>query len=134
MLGQFHLQRAFSQKTFVLMRTSSRCLDQNEYIHLSLQDVFKIPLGDMFSKCLLDVLKTCPKTSSRHLQDVLPRRLGKMSSKHLQNVFKMYHQVKLLLLTLPEDIFEKYSTRFRDTLGRRLSTEIFALVTLLRNL
>ena len=46
----------------------------------------------------------------------------------------MYHQVKLFLLTRLQEVVETYSTRFLDILRRRLSTERFALVTLLRNL
>ena len=59
------------------------------------------------------------KTSSRHLQGVLPRRLQdvfKTSSKrlantswrHLQDVFKTYHQVKLFLLTSLWEIFNMF--------------------------
>ena len=125
-----------------VLKTSSRRLDQDEYICLShmssrrLQDVFKTS-----SKRLQDVFKT----SSRHLQDVLPRclqdifkmlsrNLAKTSSRHLedvlqrylQDVFKTYHQAKLFLLTRPKDVFETYSTCFWDVLQRRLSTEGFA--------
>ena len=52
------------------------------------------------------------KTSSRNLQDVLLRRI--------QDVFKIYYQVKLFLLTLLEDLFTRcfqdvFSTFFRRT-------------------
>ena len=57
-----------------------------------------------------------------------------MFSRHLQDVFKMYNQVKLFLLTRLQEVVETYSTRFLDILRRRLFTERFALVTLLRNL
>ena len=50
------------------------------------------------------------------------------------NVFKTYHQVKLLLVTPFQGVFEMYSTRFSDVLEIGLSTERFASVTLLRNL
>ena len=64
----FHIQVA-SQETFILMKTSSRRLDQDEYIHLDLQDFFKI--------------------SSRGLQDFFPRRdVFKTSLIRLQDVFK----------------------------------------------
>ena len=81
-----------------LQKTSSRRLDQDEYVHLSLmssEDVFKtssrrlgqdqyIRLGYTSSRRLQDVFKTSSrrlaKTSSRHLQDVLLRRF--------QEVFK----------------------------------------------
>ena len=56
----------YTQQTFVLMKTSSRRLDEDEYIlitHTSSEDVFK--------------------TFSRHLQDVF-----KTSSRRLQNVFE----------------------------------------------
>ena len=77
-----------SHQTLVLMKTSSKRLDQDEHIHhiqdvllktkifvlaIRLEDVFKT-----FSRCLQDVFKT----SSKHLQDVLPRRL--------QEVFKAF--------------------------------------------
>ena len=92
-----------------MFKTSSKCLDQNEYIHTS-----SIRLEDVF------------KTSSKRLAKT-SRRLGKMFSRHLQDVFKMYHQVKLLL-------FNRSSTGLRDVLRIRLSTERFALATPLRNL
>ena len=110
-----------AQQTFVLMKTSWRCLsssssedvfktssrrlDQDEYVRLSLtssEDVFKtssrrlgqdqyIRLGYTSSRRLQDVLQKrlqdIFKTSSRHLQDILQR--------YLQDVFKTYHQVKL---------------------------------------
>ena len=52
------------------------------------------------------------KMSSRRLQDVLLRRI--------QDVFKIYYQVKLFLLTLLEDLFTRcfqdvFSTFFRRT-------------------
>ena len=102
-----------AQQTFVLMKTSWRCLssssagdifktssrrlDQDEYIYLTqyirlghtswrLQDVFKTSsrrLAKTSARHLQDVFKT----SSRHLQDFLQR--------YLQGVFKTYHQVKL---------------------------------------
>ena len=55
------------------------------------------------------------KTSSRHLREVLQRCL--------QDVFKTYYQVKLLLVTQFQDVFETYSKPFWDVLLRRLSTE-----------
>ena len=82
-----------SQQTFVLMKTSSRRLDEDEYIlinHKSSEDVFKTSsrrLGQ--DQCIRLV-----HTSSRRLQDVF-----KTSSRRLQDIFKTYHQVKLFLLT-----------------------------------
>ena len=55
----------------IRLQTSSRCLDQDQYICL----------GHTSSRRLV-------KASSRHLQDVLLRRLSKTSSRHLQDVFK----------------------------------------------
>ena len=62
------------------------------------QDVFQTS-----SRHLQDVFKM----SSRHLQDVLQR--------YLQDVFKAYHQVNLIYLTRPREVFNKF-----------LSTEEFA--------
>ena len=128
---QFHYyEDGFSVR---LQKTSSRRLDQDEYIHLThtssedvliktnifvlvirLQDVFKTfsrRLQDVFktsSRRFQDVFKTsCKnvfKTSSRRLQDVLQRCL--------QDLFKMYHWVNLFLLTRFQDVFETFSKRF----------------------
>ena len=103
------LQKTFSRRLQdVLVKTNIFVLA------IRLQDVFKT-----FSRRLQDVFKTsCQdvfKTFSRRLQDVLQERL--------QDIFKTYHQVKLFLLT-----------SLREVLQRRLSTEGFAQVTLLRNL
>ena len=118
-----------TQQTFVLMKTSSRRLDQDEYVRLSLtpsEDVLKtswrrlgqgqyIRLGYTSSRPLRDVFKT----SSRRLQDVLQKRLQdifktfwKTSSGHLQDVFKTYHQVKLFLLTRLWEAFNTFLRRF----------------------
>ena len=93
-----------TQQTFVLMKTSWRRLDQDEYVRLSLtssEDVFKtssrrlgqdqyIRLGHTSSRRLQNVFKTSSrrlqivfKTSSRRLQDVV-----KTFWRHLQDVFK----------------------------------------------
>ena len=95
-----------------LHKTSSRRLDQDEYIRLSHRS--SIRLQYVF------------KTSSK--------RLVSASSRYLQDVLKMYHQVKLFLLTRLQDIFETYSMRFWSVQRRQLPTERFALGTLLRNL
>ena len=79
-----------------LHKTSSRRLNHDEHIRLC-------------------------DTPSRRLQDIFKTssgRLGKISLRNLPDVFKMYHQVKLLLSTRPEDIFETFSPRFFDVLGR----------------
>ena len=90
-----------------------------------LQDIFKISskrLQDILQKRLQNIFKTF----WRRLQDVLQRCL--------QDVLKTYHEVKLFLLTRFQDVFEAYIEPFWDVLRRRLSTEGFAYVTLLRNL
>ena len=110
-----------SQQTFVLMKTSSRRLDEDEYIlinHTSSEDVFKtswsrpIYLSWLYvfktsSRCFQDVFKTsCQnffKTFWRRLQDVLQR--------YLQDVFKTYHQVKLFLLTRLWEAFNRFLRR-----------------------
>ena len=94
-----------------LQKTSSKRLDQDQ----------DFPFRHLPSRCFQDVFKTSSrhlqnvlKKSSRRLQDVLPRhlqdvfktssrRLAKTPSRHLQDVFqrclqdvfKMYHQVKM---------------------------------------
>ena len=88
-----------SKQTFVLMKTSSRRLDQDEYIRLSQtssEDIFKTSWSwSIYSSwpyaSLQDVFKTPSrrlqgvfKTSSRHLDDVF-----KTSSKRLQDILKM---------------------------------------------
>ena len=85
--------RLLSQQTFVLMKTSSRRLDQDEYsllTHTPSEDVFKTSswrFQDVLQKCLQDIFKR----SSRNFEDILKtssRRLAKTSSRCLQNVFK----------------------------------------------
>ena len=84
-----------------LQKTSSRRLGQDEYIRLGhtssrhLQEVFKTS-----SKRLKKRLQDIFKTSSRHLQDVL--------QKYLQDVFKMYYQVKLFLSTRLWEAFNMF--------------------------
>ena len=98
-----YLDLLYTQQTFVLMKTSwrllsssssedlfetsSRHLDQDQYIHLthtSSEDVFKMSwLGSIYSS-----RPYVFKTSSRGFQGVLPRPLAKLSSWHLQNVFQ----------------------------------------------
>ena len=74
------------EDVFRLQKTSSRRLDQDEYVLLSLTS----------SRCLG---KTNIFVLAIRLQDVLPRRLQEVLPKVLQDIFKMYHQVKLFLLT-----------------------------------
>ena len=91
-----------------LQKTSWRRLDQDEYVRLSLTSSRR--LQDVLPRCLQEVFKTSS------------RRLAKTSSRHLQDVFKTYYQVKVFLVTQFQDIFETYSKRFWDVLLRRLST------------
>ena len=87
-----------SQQTFVLMKTSWRRLDEEEYIlinHTSSGQDQYICLIHTSSRRLQDVFKTpCQnvfKTSSRHFQDVFKtfsRRLQDVLQKRLQDVFK----------------------------------------------
>ena len=82
-----------SQQTFFLMKTSSRRLDQDDYVCLSLTSSEKVlktssrRLGQDQYICLDHMswrrLQDFFKTSSRRLQN-----LFKTSSRHLQDVFK----------------------------------------------
>ena len=104
-----------------LQKTASRRV-QNVLIKANIF-VFVIRLQDVLPTRLEDVIKTsCKnvfKTFLRLLQDVLERCL--------QDILKTYHQVKLLLLTRLQDIFETYSASFWDVLTRRWSTERFEI-------
>ena len=109
-----------SQQTFVLMKTSwrrlsssfsedvfktsSRSLDQDQYIRLGHTSSRR--LQDVLPRCLQNVFKKF----SRHLQDFLQR--------FLQDAFKTYHQVILFLLTSFQDAFKTYSQRFWGVLQR----------------
>ena len=114
-----------------VFNTSSRCLDQDEYIRLvhtssrRLQDVLPRRFYDVLQKYLQDIFKI----SSRRLYYILQSYLQgifETFSRHLQDVFKRYYQVKLLLLILLQYIFKTNSTHFWDELRRRLSKERFA--------
>ena len=95
------------QRTFVLMKSSWRRLDQDEYVRLSLkssEDVFKTPSRRLGQ----DQYIRLGYTSSRRLQDVLQKRLqdifktsSRTSSRRLQDVFK----------TSYKDIFKTFSRR-----------------------
>ena len=76
-----------TQQTFVLMKTSSRRLDEDEYIlinHTSSENVYKmfsIRLGqDQYIRLVHTSLRSLAITSLRHLQDVF-----KTSSRRLAN-------------------------------------------------
>ena len=125
-----------------LQKTSSRRLDQDEYVRLSLtssEDVFKtssrrlgqdqyIRLGYTSSRRLQDVFKTSSrrlqdifKTSSRRLQDIFKtpsRRFEEVLLRCLQDAFKTCHQVMLFLLTSFQDVFKTYSQRFWGVLQK----------------
>ena len=120
-----HLEDVFRLR---LQKTSSRRLDQDEYIrltHVSPEDVFKTfsrRLQDVLRKLLQDIFKT----SSRCFEDVFKkssRRLAKTSSKHLEDVlqrcfqvvFKTYHQVKLFAYVkdLPRSSFWEIYGQYR---------------------
>ena len=104
-----------SQQTFVLMKTSSRRLDQDEYIrltHTSSEDVFKTSSRrlDQGQYIRLD------HTSSRRLQDIFKtssRRLAKTSSRHLQDIFKTSSR-------LSENFFKTSSTISKMVIFRRI--------------
>ena len=106
-----------SQQTFVSTKTSSRRLDQDEYIrltHTSSEDVFKTS-----STCVdQDQYNRLGHTSSRRLQDVFKtslRRLAKTSSKRLQDIFKT--SCKNVFKTpsrLFQDVFKTCSRCFED--------------------
>ena len=65
---------------------------------MSCKNIFK-----KSSRRLLRHLQDVFKTSSRHLQEVLQR--------YLQDVIKVYHQVKLYLLTRLRDVFNTFLRR-----------------------
>ena len=111
-----------------VFKTSSRRLDQDEYIrlsHSSSEDVFKTS----WSRPIYSSWSYVFKTSSRRFQDVFktPSRrfedVFKMSSRHLQDVlqrclqdaFKTYNQFILFLLTSFQDVSKTYSERFKCT-------------------
>ena len=127
-------KRVFNQQTFVLMKTSwrrlsssssedvfktsSRCLDQDEYVRLSLTSsedvlvktnifVLAIRLQDVF-KTFSRRLQNVFKTSSRHLQDVF-----KTSSRHLQDLLKTFwRRLQDIFKTSCKDLFKTFSRRF----------------------
>ena len=111
--AKFRLDEDVLKTSFVFvfrrrLKTSSRRLDQDEYVHLnlSLQKTSSRRLGQ-------DQYIHLVHTSSRRLQDVLPRclqdvfktssrRLAKTYSRHLQDVFKTFWKCL-------QDIFKTFS-------------------------
>ena len=84
---------------------SRRLIKTNIFaLALGLQKTPSRRLQDVLVKTNIFVLATCLrdffKTSSRHLEDVLQR--------YLQDVFKTYHQVKLVLLTRLGEVFNPF--------------------------
>ena len=118
-----------TQQTFVLMKTSSRRLDEDEYIlinHTSSENVYKmfsIRLGqDQYIRLVHTSLRSLAITSLRHLQDVFKtssRRLANTSWRHLQDVLKTYHQSKLFLLTSLWVVFNMFVRRTAKTVVYR---------------
>ena len=110
---------------------SSRHLDQDEYVRLSLkssEDVFKTswsrPIYSSWpyvfktsSRRFEDVIKTFPKrfqdvfkTSSRRFEDVLQRRLLHVFKTSCKNVFKTSsRRFEDIFKTFWKDIFRKFS-------------------------
>ena len=129
-----------AQQTFVLMKTSSRRLDQDEYVRLSLTSsedvlvktnifVLAIRLQDVLQKGLQDIFKT----SSKRLQDVLKnvfktssRRIGrrkivtlKTCWRRLQDIFKTFSKrLQDVLQKRFQDVFKTSSRRLQDLLQR----------------
>ena len=103
-------RRLSSSSSEDVFKTSSRRLDQDEYVRLSLtssEDVFKtssrrlgqdqyIRLGHTSSRRLQDVFKTSSRCLEKHLQDIF-----KTSSRRLQDIFE----------APSKDVFKTFSTR-----------------------
>ena len=115
-------RRLLSSSSEDVFNTSSRCLDQDEYIRLvhtssrRLQDVLPRRFYDVLQKYLQDIFKM----SSRRLYYVLQSYLQGIFETfpiYLEDVFKRYYQVKLLLLTLLPSIHlqDELSTFLRRT-------------------
>ena len=115
-----------------LQKTSSRRLDEDEYIlisHTSSEDVFKtsstglaqdqyIHLVHTSSRCLQDVFKK----SSRCFAKTSSRRLANTSWRYLQDVLKTYHQVKLFLLISLWEVLTTFVKRTANTVAYRRNT------------
>ena len=101
-------------RLLLLQKTSStRPLDQHQNIHL----------GHTSSRRLQNIFKTSSRPrlqGARYLEDVFKtssRRLAKLSSRHLQDVFNVYHQVKLFLLTRLQDVILRRWLDNKNCLG-----------------
>ena len=118
-----------------VFKTRVQCVCRSSWlrrIYLTWSCVFKMS-SIYFQFIFKTSSRHLAKTSSRHLQDVLPRslqnvfktssrRLAKMSSLHIQHVFKtpsrrlqdvfqLYHRVKLFLVTPHQYVFNTFWTR-----------------------
>ena len=119
-------------KTSYLFKTSSRCLDQDEYVclsHTPSEDVFKmssklldqdqhIRLGHTSSKRLQDVLQNLFQdiftTSSRRLQDISKTSCQDISKKSCQDVFNI--SLKLLQEVLQKHLQDIFKTSCKDAI------------------
>ena len=75
-----------------------------------LQDVLQKRLEDVFntiSRCLEDVLKTF----WRHFEN-----MSFLKTKRFQDVFKMYHQIRMFLLGRLQDVLSTFSIRTAKTI------------------
>ena len=95
-----------SQQTFVLMKTSSRRLDQDEYVRLSFtssEDVFKTS----WSRPIYSSWQYVFKASSRRFQDIFKtssrcfQDLFKTSSKRLHSPLSQLEYMSYIKLRLP---------------------------------
>ena len=87
-----------------LRKTSSRCLDQGEYVRLSLtssKDVFKTSWS-----------RPKTKTSSRRLAKMCSRRFEDVFKTYCKNVFKTSsRRLQAIFKTSSKDIFKTFSRR-----------------------
>ena len=108
-------RRLSSSSSKDVFKTSSRRLDQDEYVRLSLtssEDVFKTS----WSRPIYSSWPYVFKTSSRRFQDVFKTSstpLPKTSSRHLQDTFKTFSR-RL------QDVFKTSSRRLANTSWRHL--------------
>ena len=109
------LSHTSSGRFQVAIKKSSRNLAKTSWRRL--QKIFRTSCKDIFKTFCKDIFKTF----SRRFQDVF---------KHLQDVFKMYHQVQLALLTRLQDVSKTYSTRFEKTKRRTEKTIIYRKICL----
>ena len=114
-----HIKRAIpviSQQTFILMKMSWRCLSSS-----SSEDVFRRRLQktssrrldqDEYVRLSLTSSEDVFKTSSRRLGQDQYIRLGHMSSRRLQDIFKTF-------LKLLQGVFKTSSRRLAKIFSRR---------------